>query len=120
MDWWSTLHILQVVLAFGVMLLTAASIIVVWRLRGILNWKRSLSEELKGLDKETEAASEHKEKALKIVLERCHSLWHATSPDLKELADISVYLRSIAACYYPGLENPELRITYRSFSQISP
>ena len=115
MDWWSTLHILQGVLAFGVMLLTAASIIVVWRLRGILNWKRSLSEELKDLDKETEAASEHKEKALKIVLERCHSLWHATSPDLKELADISVYLRSIAACYYPGLENPELRITIGRF-----
>jgi hypothetical protein len=115
MDWWSTLHILQGVLAFGVMLLTAASILVVWRLRGILNWKRSLSDELKGLNKEAEAAGKGKEKALKVVRERCHKLWHATSPELKELADISVYLRSIAACYYPGLEKPELRITIGRF-----
>jgi len=115
MDWWSTLHILKGVLAFGVMLLTAAIIIVVWRLRGILNWKRSLSNELKDLDKEAEAADEHKEQALKVVRERCQRIWHATSPELKELADISVYVHSIAACYYPGLEKPGLRITIGRF-----
>jgi hypothetical protein len=111
MDWWLTWHILQGVLAFGAMLLAAASILVVWRLRGILHWKRSLSDELKGLDKEAEGASERKGQALKVVRERCQRVWHATSPELKELADISVYVHFIAACYYPGLENPELRIT---------
>jgi hypothetical protein len=115
MDWWLTWHMLQGVLAFGVMLLTAASILVVWRLRGILNWKRSLSDELKGLDKEAEAAGERKEQALKVVRERCQRVWHATSPELKELADISVYVHSIAACYHPGLEKPELRITIGRF-----
>ena len=115
MDWWSTLHILQGVLAFGVMLLTTASIIVVWRLRGILNWKRSLSKELKGLNKEAEAAGERKKQALKIVRERCYEVWHSTSPEMKELADISVYVHSIATCYYPGLEKPELRITIGRF-----
>ncbi|MEA3360799.1 MAG: hypothetical protein U9R17_15525 [Thermodesulfobacteriota bacterium] len=115
MDWWSTLHVLHGVLAFGVMLLTTASIIVVWRLRGILNWKRSLSKELKDLNKEAEAAGERKKQALKLVRERCDGIWHSTSPELKELADISVYIHSIAACYYPGLENPELRITISRF-----
>ena len=115
MDWWLTWHILQGVLAFGVMVLTAASIIVVWRLRGILNWKRSLSDELKGLNKEAEAAGERKKQALKVVRERCHRLWHATSPELRELADISVYVHSIATCYYPGLEKPELRISIGRF-----
>jgi len=115
MDWWLTLHILQGVLAFGVMLLTTASIIVVWRLRGILNWKRSLSKELKGLNKEAEAAGERKKQALKIVRERCYEVWHSTSPEMKELADISVYVHSIATCYYPGLEKPELRITIGRF-----
>jgi len=109
------LHILQGVLAFGVMLLTTASIIVVWRLRGILNWKRSLSKELKGLNKEAEAAGERKKQALKIVRERCYEVWHSTSPEMKELADISVYVHSIATCYYPGLEKPELRITIGRF-----
>jgi len=115
MDWWLTWHILQGVLACGVMLLAAASILVAWRLRGILNWKRSLSDELKGLDKEAEVAGARKEQALKIVRERCQRVWHATSPGLKELADISVYVHSIAACYYPGLEKPELRITVGRF-----
>jgi hypothetical protein len=117
MDWWLTWHIVRGVLAFGVMLLTAASILAVWRLRGILNWKHSLSEELKGLNKEAEAAGERKEQALKVVRERCQRIWHATSPELKELADISVYVHSIATCYYPGLEKPELRITIGRFLQ---
>jgi hypothetical protein len=115
MDWWLTWHILQGVLAFGVMVLTATSIIVVWRLRGILNWKRSLSDELKGLNKEAEAAGERKKQALKVVRERCQRVWHASSPELKELADISVYVHSIATCYYPGLEKPELRISIGRF-----
>jgi hypothetical protein len=115
MGWWLTWDILQGALACGVMLLAAASILVVWRLRGILNWKRSLSDELKGLDKEAEAAGVHKEQALKIVRERCQRVWHASSPGLKELADISLYVHSIAACYYPGLEKPELRITIGRF-----
>ncbi|MBW2079208.1 MAG: hypothetical protein JRI71_16985 [Deltaproteobacteria bacterium] len=108
MDWWLTWHMLQGVVAFGVMVLTAASILV-------LHWKRSLSDELKGLDKEAEAAGERKEQALTVVRERCQRVWHATSPELKELADISVYVHSIAACYYPGLEKPELRITIGRF-----
>jgi hypothetical protein len=115
MDWWLTWHILQGVFAFGLMLLTVASIIAVWRLRGILHWKRSLSNELKGLNKEAEAAGEGKKQALKVVQERCHRIWHATSPELNELADIYVYAHSIATCYYPGLERPELRISIGRF-----
>jgi hypothetical protein len=111
MDWWLTRDILQGVLACGVMLLAAASILVVWRLRGILNWRRSLSQELKDLDKEAEGAGAHKEQALEVVRERCQRVWRASSPGLKELADMSPYVHSIAACYYPGLEKPELRIT---------
>jgi hypothetical protein len=58
MDWWLTWRTLHGVFAFGAMLLTVASIIVVWRMRGILSWKRSLRNELKGLNKEAEAAGE--------------------------------------------------------------
>jgi len=119
MDWWLTWHMLQGVSALGVLLLTAASILVMWRMRGILHWKRSLSEELKDLDKEAEAAGELKEQALTVVRERCQRVWHAASPELKELADISGYVHSIAACYYPGSEKPELRITIGRFLQAA-
>ena len=117
MDWLLTWHILQGVLTFGLMVLTAASIIALWRLRGIFNWRRSLSNELKELNKETEAAGQGKRQALKVVQERCHRIWHAPSPELKELADISLYVHSIATCYYPGKERPELRISIGRFLQ---
>ena len=115
MDWGLTWHILHGVFVVGVMVLTAASIIAVWRVRGILHWKRSLSNELKDLNTDAEQAGERKDQALKIVQERCHRIWHATSPELKELADISVYVHSIATCYYPGSERPELRISIGRF-----
>jgi len=115
MDWWLTWQILRCVLAFGAMLLAVASIIVAWRLRGILSWKRSLRNELKDLNKEVEAVGNTRQQALKVVLERCQRAWRATSPELRELADLSAYIRSIATCFHPGVEKPELRITTGCF-----
>lgn len=115
MDWWLTWQILHGVFAFGAMLLAAASIIVAWRLRGTLSWKRSLRNELKGLNKEAEAARKARQQALKVVLERCQRAWCVTFPELSELADLSAYIRCIATCYHPGVEKPELRITTGRF-----
>ena len=115
MDWWLTWQILQYVLAFGAMLLAVASIIVAWRLRGILSWKRSLRNELKGLNKEAEAVGNTRQQALKKVLERCQTAWRAAFPELRELADLFAYIRSIATCFHPGVEKPELRITTGRF-----
>jgi hypothetical protein len=115
MDWWLTWHILQGVFAFGVMVLAAASIVLVWRLRGILSWKRSLHDELKGLKKETGEVGTTHEQACVIVLERCQRTWNTPSPGLEELADLPAYVRSIATCYHPGVNKPELCIPIRRF-----
>jgi hypothetical protein len=115
MDWWLAWQILKGILAFGAILLAGASIIVIWRQRGILSWKRSLRNELKGLNNEAEATGEIRQQALKVVLERCQRAWRATSPELKELTDLSAYIHSIATCYHPGMEKPELRITTGRF-----
>jgi hypothetical protein len=115
LDWWLTWQTLHGVLAFATMLLAVASILFVWRLRGVLGWKRSLRKELRDLNKEIEAAGETQQHALKVVLERCQRAWRATFPELRELADLSAYIRSIATCYHPGVEKPELRITTGRF-----
>ncbi|GAI87263.1 unnamed protein product [marine sediment metagenome] len=115
MDWWLAWQILKGILAFGAILLAGASIIVIWRQRGILSWKRSLRNELKGLNNEAEATGEIQQQALTVVLERCQRAWRATSPELKELTDLSAYIHSIATCYHPGMEKPELRITTGRF-----
>jgi len=115
MDWGSTWHILQRVFALGAVLFTVTSIIVMWRLRGIISWKRSLRNELKDLKYMAETAGETRQKALRVVLERCQITWRATSPELGELTNLSDYIRSIAICYHPGAEHPELRITIGCF-----
>jgi hypothetical protein len=115
MDWGLTWRILQAVVSFGAMVLAVASILVVWRLRGIMHWKRSLHSELRGLSKEAEAAGETQKQALKVVLERCQRAWRATFPELRELTDLFAYIRSIASCYHPGVERPELRISTGRF-----
>jgi len=119
MDWWLTWQTLRGVLGFGAMLLAVASIIVVWRLRGILSWKRYLRNDLKGLNKEAEATGETRQRALEVVLDRCQRAWRATFPELRELADLSAYIRSIATCYHLGVEKPELRITTGRFLKFA-
>ena len=115
MDWGLTWHILQRVFALGTVLFTVTSIIVIWRLRGIISWKRSLRNELKDLNCMAETGGETRKQALRVVLERCQGTWRATSPELGELTNLSAYIRSIAICYHPGAEHPELRITIGRF-----
>jgi hypothetical protein len=115
MEWGSTWHILQRVFALGAVVFTVACIIVMWRLRGIIGWKRSLRSELKELSRSVEAAGGTRKQALGVVLERCQRTWRATSPELGELTNLTAYIRSIAVCYHPGAAHPELNITIGRF-----
>jgi len=115
MDWLAAWQILQALIAFGAMFLAIASIITIWRLRGILNWKRSLGNEINDLNSEAEQASEIQQQAFKVVLDRCQSVWQASSIEIREILEISSYIRSIAGCYYPGVEKPELCISVGRF-----
>lgn len=115
MDWLVVWRVLQIVIAFGSILLAGISIIAIWRLRGILNWKRFLRNELKELNSEVETASKTRQQALELVNDRCQKVWRASSPELGELLEISSYVRSIASCYHKGAEKPEWRISVGRF-----
>jgi hypothetical protein len=108
MDWSVVWQILKAVLAFGAMLLAVATTIAIWRLQGILNWKRSLRNELNDLNNKAELANEIQQQAIKVVLDRCQRIWRATSLEIREILEISSYIRSIASCYHPDVEKPEL------------
>ncbi len=115
MDWQLTWHILQGAFALGALVLAAASLAFAWSLRGIINWRRSIRSELQSLKKGLEAATGTRRHALEVVLSRCQGVWGAAFPQLRALTDLPGYIRSIGACYHPGVERPELRITAGRF-----
>ncbi len=115
MDWVVVWRVLKIVLASVSILLTVITIIGIWRLRGVLNWKHFLRKELKNLNKEAETAGKARQQALELVKDRCQKVYRASSPELGELLEISSYVRSIAGCYHKGAEKPEWRISVGRF-----
>ncbi len=108
-------RVIQVVLASASILLAVISIIAIWRLRGILNWKHFLRNELKKLNNEAETAGKTRQQALELVKDRCQKAWRASSPEIGELLEITHYVRAIAGCYHQETEKPEWRISIGRF-----
>ena len=115
MDWWFAWKICKGLLAVSALLLSAVGVFALWRVRGILHWKGSLRDEFKGLQKAAGEAHGVRRRALEVVIENCARIWRATSLDPGEVLHISPYIRSIAACYHPEAEKPELRVSTGSF-----
>lgn len=110
MDFIIAWKVIKVVFGLGALGIAAGSIFAVWRLRGILNWQRSLRNEMKIVMNEAETAQESRKQALKLIFQACQQVKESTSADIKEMTKLSGYVRSIAACYHPDSERPEQQI----------
>ena len=111
MDWGLLHQMLKGLALLGAFLFLSATLIAVWRARGIFGWNRSLRHELRGLEQRAERAPEASKEAVKVVVERCRKVWRSHLPELSELADLPDYVCAIARSYHPEGERPELRIT---------
>jgi len=108
MDWWLFFKIIRIVSALA---MTGATFVILWRIRGILSWKRSLKDELKALKISARDASPSGQAAIRIIEKRCEAVFHSFSPEFAELRDIPDFIISIAACHHPDAPRPELQIT---------
>ena len=104
-------HVLHGGIGIAALLIALATLTVVWRLRGVLQWKRSLRHEFSELKEELDFAGPCREQAIQVVLDRCQGIWHAGFPEIKEVIGLDGYLRDIAAAFHPDQENPELCMT---------
>jgi len=111
MEPWITWKILKTAAAVGAILMLAASLVMLWRIRGILNWKRSLRQEFKHFNAAAEQTPAARRQAMAVVTESCERIWQTTTPEFGKLMDLWGYIRSIAACFHPQSEEPELCIT---------
>ncbi len=59
--------------------------------------------------------SESGRQGIDLVQIRCRNILYAISPEVLQVSDLPNYIQSIAACYFPDAERPELQITVQAF-----
>lgn len=111
MNGWLFWIYLKAGLTILAVMICAASALAVWRMRGILQWQRSLSNEMLMLEKSINNCSEAKSMAIRQILHHCSDIRQARSLNLNIILRLDQYLRSIAGCYYPDSDRPELSLT---------
>jgi hypothetical protein len=89
-------------------MLALTTAVVVWRVRGLLSWKRSQRRELVALRQKQEASEGEVGEASAEILRTCEVIWRSPSLDLDRVKQLPAYWRRIAACYYPDEPQPEL------------
>ena len=104
-------HILHNGLGIAALLIALVTLTLVWRLRGVLQWKRSLKHEFRELKDELSSARPCRQQAIEVVLDRCREIWQAGFLEIHEIAGLAGYLRNIAAAFHPEQEKPELCVT---------
>lgn len=119
MDTISFYQIIRILLGFSALLIALTTLVLIWRLRGVLQWKRSLKHEFRELKKDIASAGPARKKALNIVLERCQKIWGTGFPEAKEIYDLGEYVKKIAASFHPDQKRPELCITAGNLIQTS-
>ncbi|MCX5883181.1 MAG: hypothetical protein NTU74_15690 [Deltaproteobacteria bacterium] len=112
-------HVLHGGLGVAALLIALATLTMVWRLRGVLQWKRSLKHEFRELKDELYAAGPCRQQAIQVVLDRCQGIWQAGFPEIIEITGLAGYLRDIAATFHPDQEKPELCVTAGSLIRTS-
>jgi hypothetical protein len=89
---WELFHdILTGLAVLGTILFLSATLVAVWRVRGIFGWNRSLRHEFRRLEQQTKGTPEIRKEAVAVVLERCREVWHSHLAELPVLDHL--YLR---------------------------
>lgn len=115
MESWIYWIYLKIALSAAALVICASSAVFVWRARGLWLWQRSLSSEIKALEKNAQAINGPRRLAILKVLQRCREIRRSNSLDFDQILHLDLYLRSIAECYHPDAARPELCL---SFGQI--
>lgn len=108
MDNWADLKTVWAILSLAGV---AVLMLIVWRLRGIFSWQRSLRKELALLQSESRGSEPPRQQGIAIIANQCRTVLSAVAPDVGQLADLQLFIRSIAACYYPDAARPEFQVS---------
>lgn len=112
MDGWVVLKFFWAALASA-----TALAVLVWsvRARGLLSWRKRLTAELAAIEKATRHTKGPQSCGMQIVAARCRSILQDISPEVADLRNLPPFIQSIAACYHPAADRPELQATVGAF-----
>lgn len=105
LEWWGYL---RAILAWMGLIAAFVAAILVWRVRGLLSWKRSQRHELVDLKKLFDSAEGVRKQALGEIITACEAIGRSSSLGFDRIHALPGYWRRIAACYYPEEAQPEL------------
>jgi len=112
MEWWTSFKIIWAAIA---LITLGGTAVLIWRVRGVLTWKRSLHAELNALRETAAYASPPQKAGICLIEASCREVLNTLSPEISELRDIPDLVRSLAACYHPDTDRPELQIAIGPF-----
>lgn len=112
MDGWVVLKIFWATLASAI-----ALALVVWsvRARGLFSWRKRLTAELAAMEQASRDTKGPQSCGMQIVAARCRTILQDISPEVADVRALPVYIQSIAACYHPAADRPELQATVGAF-----
>jgi len=99
------------VMAIAALLLAIILVVVLWRFRGLMHWRKSLTQELNVLKNKVKELNDDDQKAYTVVINACESIQRSFIAELTEFGKLPDYFYQIAACYHPDKKNPEQCIT---------
>ncbi len=97
-------------IAVLLLIVSIAMLFLTWRLRGVFHWRRSIRREIEALPEMASGRDDAFRAAVDVVYRRCHRQWKAATIDLSHELDIFAFIRSIAACFHPNADQPELLV----------
>jgi len=107
--------ILRIVWAIAALAGTLMAVLILSRAKGALSWHRSLKSDIDALDQQMAGADLPTVKALGIVQERCRSILTSYSANIGDLRYLKEYIHSIAVCFHPVAQRPELQVGVGAF-----
>lgn len=112
-------YLLKIVWTVSALAILWVAFILIWRFRDIFGWKKSLRSELSSLKLSADQNSVPVKEGIGIILDTCDRTLKSISPDFNELSALPAFMRSIAACFHPANDTPELQISVHSILQTA-
>ena len=104
-------YILKILWVCMTIFLLCVMLLIFIRARGVFSWRKALKTELDQIKKSSETISGPAFEAHEVIEKKCNSILSSNTPEIGDLKYLYEYIQSIASCFYPKSDHPELQVS---------